>query len=216
MRCRVRCDQGIHSPASTRARVPSTANVVSEDHERSRTASDVLSSTTMKIEALQAFLANGGAVSAREDDRTQPATPAAECSRVGIAAQHLVAFDILTRGFNCSISAEHLAYDLIADIGGLRRVQVKARAFARYRGRRSIEPAYEYRNIAPERVDLFAFVAMPERLVLYRRPETINAAFHTILASEFTPAAANRSWRETTRAWSQWAKRNSLIATHEQ
>jgi hypothetical protein len=196
--------------AATRARAPSfftTQNTslalrsepASEHHDEAQSARMC---QAMKIEKLEAFLAAGGARSRRTEMRT---APAAQCRddkhRSGMAAQHLAAFDILMKGHFCSVSAEQLPYDLIADINGLRRIQVKCRNFALYRGPTSLEAMYDFHGLAPEGNDLFAFVAMPERMVMYRLASTVHASSVTIPQREMTEEAALRSWKMAIKGW---------------
>ena len=45
---------------------------------------------------------------------------------IGVAGEHLVCFDLITRGFTCFMTEQGLPYDVIADINGkLVKVQVK-------------------------------------------------------------------------------------------
>jgi hypothetical protein len=157
----------------------------------------------MTREKMQAVLDAGGAYSKRIELRTAvPSTPA-ENSRIGCAAQHLVAMDILLRGYRCSISAESLPYDLIADIGMLRRVQVKARSFARYRGQRSKAAAYEFCDLSQYRksADLLALVSMPERCIIYQRADALTSGFISIPVHEMTADRSDASWIAATRYW---------------
>ena len=44
---------------------------------------------------------------------------------IGVAGEHLVCFDLITRGFTCFMTEQGLPYDVIADINGkLVKVQV--------------------------------------------------------------------------------------------
>lgn len=136
---------------------------------------------------MQARLEKGGAVSPTLIGRkhTHEPTDGIQKRRVGLAAQHLVAADILLHGYDCSISAELLAYDLIADINGLRRVQVKCRATAEYRGARSTVPSYTFQQLRPTACDLFAFVVLPQRRVLYRHAGSITTNFIIFRPNDF-------------------------------
>lgn len=95
----------------------------------------------------------------------------------GAAGEHLVCFDFLIRGFNGMINAFPGApADVIVDLGkGVPlRVQVKACASATKVKNRNDAPAYRFKmrergasSYAGMGIDLFALVALDERLVFY-------------------------------------------------
>lgn len=122
------------------------------------------------------------------------------------AAEYLVAFDISRRGLDCFLAGEGLRYDLIADVGGLRRIQVKMNRRAVFRAPGSVFQSYTFGSKEDLRgyiddIDLFAFVAMDRQTVIYSAPSTMRRqAFH-IKASIMTPEACDVSWTDATRGW---------------
>lgn len=125
-----------------------------------------------------------------------------------LAAQHLVAFDILTRGFFCSVAAEGLRYDLIADVGGLRRIQVKMTSglqmsggYLRYRfwGGKMNQKLRDYRGD----IDLFAFVAMDIKRILYVLPESVDVVAAAFKASYFEADRCELAWQAIVRGWAE-------------
>lgn len=122
------------------------------------------------------------------------------------AAEYLVAFDISRRGFDCFPVGEGLRYDLIADIGGLRRIQVKMNRRATFRAPGSISQSYTFGNKHDLQsyladADLMAFVAMDRHQVIYIAPSSIRRASLHIPASIMTPEAGDVSWVDATRGW---------------
>lgn len=122
------------------------------------------------------------------------------------ASEYLVAFDISRRGFDCFTVGEGLRYDLIADIGGVRRIQVKMNRRATYRAPGSISQSYTFGSSHDLKsylndVDLFAFVAMDRQTVIYSAPASMKRANFHIPASIMTPEACDISWVDATRGW---------------
>lgn len=153
----------------------------------------------MNIDKMQDVLNRGGAVSPDRPRHTDEPTRGIQKRRIGHAAQHLVAADILLHGYDCSVSAELLAYDLIADINGLRRVQVKCRATAEYTSTRAKTPIYQFQQLRPESCDLFAFVILPARLVLYRLPSSVRSNFLLLKPQDFS--SPGDSFLHATQYW---------------
>ena len=64
--------------------------------------------------------------------------------QTGVAGEHLVCADLITRGYNAYLSDQGLPYDVVADIGGkLYKIQVKTTS--KYRAvpqRKHYTPAY--------------------------------------------------------------------------
>lgn len=123
-----------------------------------------------------------------------------------LAAQHLVASDILCRGYGVSIAAEKLRYDLIADIGGLKRVQVKmtngmqmASGYLRYRfwGGNHNSKLRDYIGD----VDLLAFVAMDIRRIKYALPESVDLVQAAFKPAEFDMDRCELAWQQVLRSW---------------
>ena len=124
------------------------------------------------------------------------------------AAEHLVAYDICRRGFDCFIAGEGLRYDLIADVGGLRRIQVKMNRRATVRTASQKLPAYYFGkhdrkplNGYAADADLFAFVGMDRAAILYVSPSRICTPTVQISAGQFTPEGCDLSWCEALRMW---------------
>ena len=109
----------------------------------------------------------------------------------GDCGEHLVAFDLNTAGIHCSLASGGLPYDLIADIDGiLKRVQIKATTGC-LPTKGSITKRYSFgsKNFPLSRykgkIDIFAFVAIDLKVVLYR-PATIEKNFCHLGPSDFT------------------------------
>lgn len=124
------------------------------------------------------------------------------------AAEFLVAYDICRRGWDCFTAGEQLRYDLIADVRGLRRIQVKMNRRAIYRGQSSQTLSYTFgkndnkplSEYAGD-VDLLALVGMDRGVILYVLPSLVKVAALHLPASQFTPETSDLSWSETMRAW---------------
>ena len=122
------------------------------------------------------------------------------------AAEFLAAFDISRRGFDCFTVGEGLRYDLIADINGIRRIQVKMNHRAKFKAPGSVTMSYTFGNSDNLRdyvgdIDLFAFVAMDCRLVLYGLPERMKSSALHIPSSRMTDGVCELSWVDATRNW---------------
>jgi hypothetical protein len=141
---------------------------------------------------------------AREAEATVPIDHRAE-RNFARAAEFLVAYDISRRGWDCYPVGEGLRYDLIADIGGLRRVQVKMNRRARCmkaEPQAQHRPGYlfgkgegDLRDYSKD-VDLFAFVAMDRRLILYISSFTITRAHLWVTGSFMTVERCDLSWTQ--------------------
>lgn len=122
------------------------------------------------------------------------------------AAEFLVAYDISRRGWDCYSVGESLRYDLIADIGGLRRVQVKMNRRARTMAVHGQQAGYLFGKGSGDLrayvgdVDLFAFVAMDRKLILYAAPATMVRAHFWISGSAMTASRCDLSWEATCQA----------------
>jgi hypothetical protein len=125
------------------------------------------------------------------------------------AAEHLVCFDILRRGMTAFISAEGLPYDVVGDIGGLRRIQVKSTRVTQRPSNGYDYSVYRFKHGKGSgslqkyvgETDLLAFVAMDRRLIMYTRPENIPGFEFRIYPSEMTEERCELSWSEAIRGW---------------
>jgi hypothetical protein len=124
------------------------------------------------------------------------------------AAEFLVAFDVSRRGYDCFTVGEGLRYDLIADVGGLRRIRVKSTRRAEFCGVGSISASYAFGDEKTgalldylEDVDLFAFVAIDRRIALYVVPAQMRARSLHVTASKMTPDFSDLSWAQVMNAW---------------
>lgn len=110
-------------------------------------------------------------------------------SRMGQAAEHFVAADLLRQGFDISFASACLPYDLIADNGSrLLRVQVKSTGgFAKSS---KSENVYRFglrrargstRRVEGGQVDVFAFVAWDIKQVAYLSASEVTRADGCIL-----------------------------------
>lgn len=134
--------------------------------------------------------------------------------RQAAAAEHIVAADILQRNWDCSVAAARLRYDLIADVGGLRRIQVKTCLFPTLQGgvrlyykfgcgaatsasRRSDGRLNNYQND----VDLLALLAFDIKKIIYVLPSKVETQKLYLHATDFTDERANISWAEALRDW---------------
>lgn len=130
---------------------------------------------------------------------------------IGVAGEHLVCFDLITRGFTCFMTEQGLPYDVIADINGkLVKVQVKTtRTHSETPQRKNHYPAYLFnvrrcgkggRKLYEENdVDLFAVVCVETRQVGYvsadRMPSTLSVRvdeFKGKYLNEVQEARANK------------------------
>jgi len=127
----------------------------------------------------------------------------------GAAAQHLVAADLALRGHAATIAAEGLAYDLIAEIGGLRRIQVKSKRQIGSSGRGDGTPGYLWSSrdgglVArySGRADAFAFVALDRRLILWVPVDGMPTKNHLwVPSSQMTEDRCQMSWASLMRGW---------------
>jgi hypothetical protein len=124
------------------------------------------------------------------------------------AAEFLVAYDISRRGWDCFTVGESLRYDLIADVRGLRRIQVKMNRRATYRapgskvlsytfGKNDNKPLSAYAGD----VDLLALVGMDRATVLYVLPSQVRVAALHLTAATMTPEMSDLSWASILRSW---------------
>lgn len=135
------------------------------------------------------------------------------------AAEHFVAWDILQRNWACSMASEGLRYDLLAEVGIPRRVQVKMSLRPNFRNPGVSKPYHRFgqthggnrpngRRRRGDRlgdylndIDLFAFVAFDKKCVLYALPTAIQTSSLKIAAADFTQERSDLSWSEALRAW---------------
>jgi hypothetical protein len=123
------------------------------------------------------------------------------------AAEFLVAYDISRRGYDCFTVGEGLRYDLIADVNGVRRIQVKSNRRARQMGNPNQAPGYNFGKGKGDlrdyvgHCDLIAFVAMDRLTILYAVPERTMRAHLWVPGSRMTPEFSDLSWAEVMRSW---------------
>lgn len=146
------------------------------------------------------------------DDAVEVEPPPAADYRVernlARAAEFLVAFDVSRRGWDCFTVGEGLRYDLIADVRGVRRIQVKMnrRAVFKAPGSKTLSYTFGKNDNKPLSayagdVDLLALVAMDRQSILYVNPAQVKVAALHLSASTFTPEMSDLSWSEVCRAW---------------
>lgn len=128
------------------------------------------------------------------------------------AAEFLVAFDICRRGYDCFTVGEGLRYDLVADIQGMRRVQVKMVRRAMYRAHGSKTLSYTFGKSHRSKgngslrdycgnVELLALVAFDRQVILYTTPEVLKRDALHVAAVSVTPEISDLSWSEVMRSW---------------
>lgn len=139
-------------------------------------------------------------------------------NKLSLAAQYFVAADILQRGWDCSVAAEGLRYDLIADVGGLRRIQVKMSMFARLCSPRAKTISYPFGAPASgglrtylNDIDMFAFVAMDLRKIIYARPKNIDCHALLIPLTRFQNEPPEHSWAESIEEWSAPTRASNIV-----
>lgn len=109
---------------------------------------------------------------------------------IGVAGEHLVCFDLITKGFTCFMTEQGLPYDIVADINGkLVKVQVKTtRTHSETPQRKNHYPSYLFyirrcgkggkKLYGENDVDLFAVVCVETKQVGYvaadRMPSTLS------------------------------------------
>ena len=129
---------------------------------------------------------------------------------IGLVGEYLTAADLVERGCACSFAAAGLPYDLIAEWdGALYRVQVKTTGRAR-----PSSGAYSFaaqKRYAAEgwsergfemylgKCELFAFVALDRRLILYTRVEETPRQL-TVRPERFTKDICDLSFESAIRA----------------
>ena len=98
---------------------------------------------------------------------------------IGVAGEHLVCFDLITKGFTAFMSEQGLPYDLIAEINGkLTKIQVKTtRTHRAAPQRKNHYPSYTFdirrcgkggrSSYSSDDVDLFALVCIDTKQVGY-------------------------------------------------
>ena len=108
---------------------------------------------------------------------------------IGIAAEHLVCFDLLMMGHRAFMSDQNCPYDIAVDCGSLIRVQVKATRCQRAIPQKvSHIPAYMWhvrragkgglRNYLADEFDVLALVALDVRLIAYLPPSEQKQTIH--------------------------------------
>lgn len=131
--------------------------------------------------------------------------------RLSRSAEHLVCGDLLERGYDAMIASEGLSYDVVVDVGGLRRIQVKSTVLrsrpVETSGRNYDYSVYRFKDKATGlrdkylgSVDLLAFVAMDVRRIIYARPEFVQTELR-INASRLTAEYCELSWVEAVKEW---------------
>jgi hypothetical protein len=130
---------------------------------------------------------------------------------IGVAGEHLVCFDLITRGFTCFMTEQGLPYDIIADINGkLVKVQVKTtRTHSETPQRKNHYPSYLFhvkrcgkgggKLYGKNDVDIFAVVCVDTKQVGYvsadRMPATLSIrvdSFRGNYLNEVQEARANK------------------------
>ena len=130
---------------------------------------------------------------------------------IGVAGEHLVCFDLITKGFTAFMTEQGLPYDLIADINGkLTKIQVKTtRTHSATLQRKNHYPSYTFNirkcgkggrsSYSSEDVDLFALVCVDTKQVGYvaahSMPSTLSVrvdAFKGKYLNEVQESRANK------------------------
>jgi hypothetical protein len=164
--------------------------------------------------SLSDFRGISGIKPARED-RVLPTTDVERkpTSRIGQAAQHIAACELLLAGIDVSWAAEGLRYDLLADTKGkFTRVQVKgtsAPQCGRYKfhvSGRSNGNGRPTRPYALSDIDLFAFVALDIKAVIFVPVSQVPEQSFTMAEDSFADQA-----RRSLAAWRGWSE--SLAGT---
>ena len=109
---------------------------------------------------------------------------------IGVAGEHLVCFDLISRGFTCFMTEQGLPYDIIADINNkLVKIQVKTtRTHSEIPQRKNHYPSYLFhirrcgkggkKLYSENDVDVFAVVCVETKQVGYvsadRIPSTLS------------------------------------------
>lgn len=126
-------------------------------------------------------------------------------------AEFLVAADICLRGYSCMMAGPGLRYDIVADIGGLRRIQVKMTRAARVKTKNN---KYSYQRYWFDQarngglldykgdIDLFAFVALDIRSILYVPITDLSVGHVSFVRSDFALERIEMSWRTIITRWS--------------
>lgn len=130
---------------------------------------------------------------------------------IGVAGEHLVCFDLITRGFTCFMTEQGLPYDIVADINGkLVKVQVKTtRTHSETPQRKNHYPSYLFyirrcgkggkKLYGENDVGLFAVVCVETKQVGYvsadKMPSTLSIrvdSFRGNYLNEVQEARANK------------------------
>lgn len=110
--------------------------------------------------------------------------------QIGVAGEHLVCADLITKGYNAYLSDQGLPYDVVADIDGkLYKIQVKTTS--KYRAipqRKNYTPAYLFwikrcgkggKKVYKEKdYDFMALVALDKKIVGYLPFDNIKGTMH--------------------------------------
>jgi hypothetical protein len=108
--------------------------------------------------------------------------------QIGKAAEHLVVFDLLMRGYNAFLADQGLPFDIVvvSDNGQLQRIQVKSKSRPTST-KKNIRPHYRFslkhakksaRIISTKDVDIMAFVALDTRTIGYVKIGEITSKSH--------------------------------------
>jgi len=110
--------------------------------------------------------------------------------QIGIAGEHLVCADLLTKGYNAYLSDQGLPYDVVVDIGGkLYKIQVKTTSKPRaVPQRKKYTPAYLFwikrkgkngNKVYKEGdYDFMALVALDKKIVGYVPFNNVKGTMH--------------------------------------
>ena len=137
----------------------------------------------------------------QDDDDLRP--------NIGLVGEYLTAADLVERGCACSFAAAGLPYDLIVEWdGALFRVQVKSNARPQSHGSYRFRGTHAYAaegwkstglDAYEGKCDLFAFVALDRRFILYTRVEGTPRQL-TIRPERFTKEICDISFLAAIRA----------------
>ena len=123
--------------------------------------------------------------------------------QVGKAAEHLVCFDLIIRGFSAFLADAGLPYDVLVDTEGkILRVQVKStRGAYADRGvyRFGLRHGKKYERTNHGAIDVFAFVALDTRTVAYLSETDLTMTDGRIAGLiEFADERTVRRWGKRT------------------
>lgn len=129
-----------------------------------------------------------------EDRCAEASRTRSEILAVAKAGEFLVAYDLAAAGLTCGMAPEGLSYDVLVDPidGALVLIQVKAASkpilvtgadgYSQWRYVFSTKMSKR----DEDRADVYAFVALDQRLIIYRRATDVNAISIAITPDKFT------------------------------